>query len=127
MKHLTIYTLFILLGLACTSTDSQAQTKLNADAFQQKMSEKGVQLIDVRTPEEFGSGHLAGAVNYNFNAADFAANMGKLDKNKPVMVYCAAGGRSGRAAQQLQQMGFKQIYDLQGGMGAWKAAGKLTQ
>ena len=85
-----------------------------------------VQLLDVRTPEEFKSGYIAGAKNLNFYDDDFAQQIAKLDKTKPVMVYCAKGGRSASAAEQLNQAGFSKVYDLTGGMYAWKAAGKKT-
>jgi rhodanese-related sulfurtransferase len=81
-------------------------------------------LVDVRTPVEYQTGHIANAANINFNDPSFKENMDKLDKSKPIAVYCAAGGRSGKSAALLTQMGFKTVYDLQGGMGAWKAKGK---
>jgi rhodanese-related sulfurtransferase len=65
-------------------------------------------------------------VNYGFYASDFAQKIAKLDKNRPVMVYCAAGGRSASAASQFKKLGFAKVYDLDGGMGAWKKAGKKT-
>jgi thioredoxin len=82
------------------------------------------QIIDVRTPEEFATGHLDQAQNINIYDTDFAERIGKLDKTTPVFVYCKAGGRSADAAGQMQRMGFKQIYDLKGGFMAWSAAGK---
>jgi thioredoxin len=114
------------LFTACDHTSSQAgeeQTVLPASTFDQKLHElKEVQLVDVRTPEEFNGGYIKGAVNMNFNADDFAANIERLDKEKPVMVYCKAGGRSARAAEQLKKAGFKKIYDLDGGIMAWENA-----
>ena len=60
----------------------------------------------------------------NFYDADFKAQLEKLDKNKPVYVYCKVGGRSGQAAAQMQAMGFTAVYNLTGGMNAWNGAGK---
>lgn len=85
-----------------------------------KASEGG-QLIDVRTPEEVAAGALEGANNINFNDADFKEKMSKLDKSKPVFVYCKAGGRSGQAAAACKEMGFKEIYDMQGGWDNYSA------
>ena len=79
----------------------------------------GVQLVDVRTPEEFEAGHIETALNYNVNAPDFASQVEGLDKSKPVLLYCKKGGRSARAAKQLQEMGFMTLYDLEGGYTAW--------
>ena len=113
-----------LLLHAC---DSQAQNKLAPDAFQAALqAAQNVQLVDVRTPEEYRSGYIAGAVNINFYDADFAQQIARLDKEKPLMVYCAVGGRSGKAAAKLTEMGFKNVTDLAGGMNAWKAASKPT-
>jgi rhodanese-related sulfurtransferase len=81
-------------------------------------------LLDVRTPEEFKEGHLASAVNINWYDADFAEQIQRLDKEKPIYVYCKAGGRSAKASKALDSLGFKNIVDLTGGYDAVKAAGE---
>ncbi len=86
-----------------------------------------VQIIDVRTPEEFQSGYIEGAINLNIQDDRFSEQILQLDKSKPVMVYCAKGGRSARAAAQLKEAGFQEVYDLPGGMEAWLSAGKKTK
>ena len=106
------------------TTPQTVQAVLSPDDFETKSLQVGVQLIDVRTPAEYQTGHIANATNINFNDPNFKGLMEKLDKNKPVAVYCAAGGRSGKSAALLTQMGFKTVYDLQGGMSAWKGKGK---
>ncbi|MEL6250571.1 MAG: rhodanese-like domain-containing protein [Bacteroidota bacterium] len=78
-----------------------------------------MQLVDVRTPKEFEEGHIETALNYDVNGSDFATQVKSLDKTKPVLLYCKKGGRSARAAKQLQGMGFMTIYDLEGGYTAW--------
>ncbi|HNG89871.1 MAG TPA: rhodanese-like domain-containing protein, partial [Saprospiraceae bacterium] len=89
--------------------------------------DKTAQLIDLRTPVEVKqTGVIPGAKVINFNAPDFSTQVGRLDKKKPVIVYCAAGGRSPRAAQQMKQAGFKTIYDYTGGMNDWQSKGKKT-
>jgi len=98
---------------------------LNPDQFNSLLAkDKTVQLIDVRTPGEYAGGHIAGSTNIDYNAPDFLDRMRKLDKNKPVALYCAVGGRSGNAAVKLKELGFSKIYDLAGGTQAW-AANKL--
>lgn len=95
------------------------------DAFETMLQKNpDAQLVDVRTPAEFQSGYIAGAINLNIYDDDFAQQIAKLDKNRPVMVYCAKGGRSASAAEQLTQAGFPEVYDLAGGMEAWRAANK---
>jgi rhodanese-related sulfurtransferase len=106
------------------TAQKSSQMLLNPDDFESKALQTGVQLVDVRTPAEYQSEHITNATNINFNDPDFKATMDKLDKTKPIAVYCGAGVRSGKSANLLAQMGFKTIYDLQGGIGAWKAKGK---
>jgi rhodanese-related sulfurtransferase len=126
MKQVIIFIGLIINILGCA--DSTAQSKLlNPNDFEILIkSDKSVQLVDVRTPQEVAQGHLPNALNINIADADFQAKMGKLDKSKPIAVYCGVGGRSGRAAKMLSEMGFKKIYDLEGGLKAWNAAGKAT-
>ena len=88
------------------------QTKLTATA--------NPQLIDVRTPEEYGQGSIPGALNYNIQGDDFMQNISKLDKNQPVFVYCQAGGRSKKSAKKMKSMGFKEIYELAPGYSGWE-------
>jgi thioredoxin len=80
------------------------------------------QILDVRTPEEFSQGHLAKAINIDWNDKDFSAKTVLVDKARPVMIYCQAGGRSAAAANKLREMGFTSVYELDGGMNAWNAA-----
>jgi len=98
---------------------------LAVNEFETKLSSTGVKtVLDVRTREEYDQGHMADAQQIDFYKSDFRQQLEKLDKNKPVFVYCAAGGRSSSASGMLAEMGFKQVYDLKGGLNAWKKAGK---
>lgn len=117
--------LLTILGLSCSQNPAEGQNKLSPVAFEAMLkSDSTVQLIDVRTLEEFQSGHIHGAQNLNIQEADFVKKINQLDKNRPVMVYCAVGGRSASAANQCSKLGFPKVYDLKGGITAWKAAGK---
>ena len=78
-----------------------------------------IQLIDIRTPREFKSGYLKGAVNINFFDSDFTGQMLKLNKEKEIYIYCRSGNRTGKAANKLKDQGFTKIYDLQGGILNW--------
>ncbi len=84
---------------------------------------KTLQLVDVRTPEEFSGGYLKHAVNINVNDNSFQSRIEKLDKNTPVFVYCQSGVRSKGAAKTMRNMGFVQVYEMDGGMLKWRAAG----
>ena len=78
-----------------------------------------IQLVDVRTPKEFSEGHLKNAVNIDFFDASFMEDMGKLDKNKELYIYCRSGNRSGKASKKLKAAGFTKVYDLEGGIIKW--------
>ncbi|MEM6814923.1 MAG: rhodanese-like domain-containing protein, partial [Bacteroidota bacterium] len=78
-----------------------------------------VLLVDVRTRPEYEKGFIEGAVNIDFKKSDFEKRMGHFDREMPVAVYCAKGGRSAEAAKKLQDMGFAKVYDLKGGYTAW--------
>ena len=78
-----------------------------------------IQLIDVRTAEEYNGGHIGDAVNIDFYGADFEEQLKKMDPEKMTLVYCAAGGRSGKAAKIMEDLGFFIVYDLKGGYGNW--------
>jgi rhodanese-related sulfurtransferase len=83
-------------------------------------NDNDVQLVDVRTQEEFGVSHLKDAQNICVTNDDFQEKVKTLDKNKPIYVYCKKGGRSAQAAQILTEMGFTKVYDLEGGITNWE-------
>ena len=76
-------------------------------------------LLDVRTDREFAMGHIRGAAQIDFYRDDFREELAKLDANAPVYVYCRSGNRSGQATKMMKSMGFKTVYNLEGGIGAW--------
>lgn len=124
-----ILSLFLLLMLgACQAQNKQGTPAesgvqvLSVSDFKSVIKEKSVQLIDVRTPEEFAEGHIRKALNIDVQSADFESQANSLiSKDKPVAVYCRSGKRSQRAAAALAGMGYKVIYDLKGGYMAWEA------
>lgn len=117
---------FVLTTLLLTATISWSQsvpTNLTVRAFNEKLQQTPAKtILDVRTAQEVAGGTLHGALNIDFFASDFASQLARLDKTKPVFVYCAVGGRSVKATQQLQQLGYKAVYNLSGGMQAWQQA-----
>jgi phage shock protein E len=88
---------------------------------------KKVVVLDVRTPAEFADGHIAGATNVDFRDKDFQAKLARLDKNQPYLVHCAIGGRSAKASKLMTRLDFKSVYDLKGGLEAWKKADKPVE
>lgn len=104
-------------------TDEQVTlTKVNTVQLKALMEDESIQLVDVRTPEETSAGIIEGAViGMNFLNGEFEQNLAQLDKKRPVVVYCARGGRSAKAAAKLKEMGFKTIYDYTDGYTGWAA------
>ncbi|MBI4934578.1 MAG: rhodanese-like domain-containing protein [Actinobacteria bacterium] len=105
-------------------TANEALSKVTPQHGQELIQQLGAELtvIDVRTAEEYASGHLEGAVNYDIEGGQFSALIEPLDRAKPYMVYCHSGRRSGIAADAMVAAGFTQVYDL-GGIADWMAAG----
>lgn len=101
-----------------------AQKTIGADVFHQLVGKQNAaQLLDVRTPQEFAGGHLSNATNADVRSGSFATEADKLKKDEPVFVYCLSGGRSASAAKKLTGLGFTEVYNLDGGIMAWKNAG----
>jgi len=128
-KFLSILYLFILF-ISCqgqtnktnevSEADQPIKTLTGIDYETKLLGLKNPQLLDVRTPEEFAVEHLENASNVNWNGSDFITKVEKLDKSKPVFVYCKVGGRSSQAANRLVELGFKEIYNLDGGIMKWQ-------
>ncbi|MEN9958858.1 MAG: hypothetical protein RLZZ474_1102 [Bacteroidota bacterium] len=109
---------FVVLFLALCSSPLFAQV-LEVESFSSKISElPQALLLDVRTSGEFGGGHLPKATNIDFRSEGFAKEIDKLDKSKPVLIYCLSGGRSAQAAELMRAKGF-QVTELKGGYLKW--------
>lgn len=121
-----LLTLFLLpfIFISCQGQSSKTVQTIDVKLFAEKLkTTDNPQLLDVRTPEEYSSEHIGNAVNVNWNGSDFVIKANKFDKSKPIFVYCKVGGRSAQAADKLAELGFKEIYNLQGGIMKWNAAG----
>ncbi len=97
---------------------------LSVAAFKAKLESLNGQkfyLIDVRTPGEVAAGKIENSINLNYNDPNFANELSKLEKDKPLLLYCASGRRSSNATQIAKELGFVEIYDLQGGFNTWSA------
>lgn len=124
---IVLFSLFF--AVACQESEAQKGGLIGIAETQTLMqTESDLQIIDVRTPQEWAEGVVEGAKLLNFYDETFSQEvLETLDPNKPVLVYCRSGGRSGKTAQLLKENGFTQVYDLKGGIGAWnKASGELV-
>ena len=115
---------FVLLILVGCGNKKQGAFNLSATEFAEKIkANPEAAIIDVRTPEEFEKGHLEAAKNIDWNGSTFDSEITAIDKTKPVFVYCLSGGRSVSAAELMRKNGFKEVYELDGGIMKWRAAG----
>lgn len=138
-KIFFIFTLAATLGISScgnaqnneTATEQQSEQLINKDvdvaAFDKLVTDGNGLLLDVRTDEEFATGHLKGAKQIDISRSNFKEQVAKLDKDVSVYVYCRSGARSGRAAKMMKGMGFKEVYNLEGGIMAWQRAGKSVE
>ncbi len=114
-----------------TEQSSEAGQVINKDVdvaeFEKLVAAGGGLLLDVRTDGEFAEGHLKGATQIDYNSPDFQEKIKALNPETPVYVYCRSGGRSGNAANIMKGMGFKAVYNLEGGIMAWQGAGKPVE
>lgn len=108
---------------ASETTTQTAFTDIEPADFKKMMDSKPGILLDVRTPGEVANGKIAQPTHIDIMQPNFVEKVKKLDTQKPIYVYCAVGGRSGKAMQQMKKLGFKEVYNLKGGITAWKQAG----
>ncbi|MEM3506971.1 MAG: rhodanese-like domain-containing protein [Candidatus Bathyarchaeia archaeon] len=83
-------------------------------------------IIDLRTLEEFENEHIEGAINLNYYSETFMNELNELDKNKTYLIYCRSGARSKSVLGLMNEFGFKEVYEISGGIIAWKAEGLPT-
>ena len=129
ISHLSIALVMGLFMVSCSNGQQKAAEgsiaeNVNVEEFTQRIG--NAQIVDVRTPAEWNEGIVEGAIMNDIYEDDFEKQLEKLDKEKPVAVYCKVGGRSGQAMGKMNKLGFKEVYNLDGGMDAWKSAGKPT-
>lgn len=125
-----VYFLFLFFpALSCMGqADSPVITSANRvgpEDFEKAVTGKEVQVLDVRTTAEFSSGHIQNSLQADWtNREQFNDRVQYVDKHRPVYIYCLVGGRSTAAAEWMRQNGFKEVIELEGGINAWKKAGK---
>lgn len=125
-NQLYIVLIAVLLFAGCqgqTGKSSNIQTLAPQEFAAKFQSTPNAQLLDVRTADEHQQQNIDGFTNIDWNASDFETKVGALDKSKPVFLHCRSGGRSAKAAAKLQEMGFREIYDMDGGMLKWEKEG----
>jgi rhodanese-related sulfurtransferase len=113
----------IIGGCAPAVINQKIDTKTAYEMIQGNQDNPNFVLVDVRTPVEFKAGHLAKAVMVDFEASDFKARISELERSKKYLLYCRTANRSGQAAKIMKDLGFREVYDMAGGINQWKSAG----
>ena len=118
---------FVLVTCLITMCRSFVTTSFEADLFEKTLDRTpDPQLVDVRTPKEYAEGRLQGAILIDIREPSFNSLIQQLDRTRPVFVYCRSGKRSMEAANILEKNKFKLVYNLEGGIIAWKDKGKTV-
>ena len=123
MKKIAFLAIILIAFSSCINQENKEVTVVSPEEMQSLLEIEDVQLVDVRTPEEFEEGYISKAQNINFESPTFDDDITQLDKNKPVILYCQSGGRSARCADKMVKAGFVKVYDLKGGISKWKHKG----
>lgn len=122
--------LMLLTCFNCTTATKKPSTtetvieRITSEEMVKLMQDKKIRVIDVRTPQEFETGSIGTAENIDYRNKNFMDSIAKLDKTKPVIVYCERGGRSSKCTEAMKEAGFTKIYDLDGGISQWKFDGR---
>lgn len=84
----------------------------------------GLTILDVRTPEEYHEGHIAGAMNLDFKSANFQDRLANLSRERTYLVHCGSGGRSGPTVKMMEKLGFTKILHMEAGYNSWIGEGR---
>lgn len=124
MKTKLSIVLLLLMSFFLSCKENPKSDEINIisiEEFREAINnENSIQLVDVRTLEEYQAGHLKNAKNICVTEDDFQEKAQQLNKNEPIYLYCRSGKRSARAAEILKEMGFTEIYDMDGGFINWQ-------
>jgi rhodanese-related sulfurtransferase len=130
MKNTFVLLVFFFILSSTSFAQSAAKDSiqvLSIAEFEKMVTKKKSKIIDVRTPEEVAEGHLADASTINFLSPNFTSQVASLNKKGTYLLYCRSGARTRKAVDAMQKMGFKHVYMLEGGINAWKEAGKAIE
>lgn len=123
-KVMTLFVLVLFSGILTANTEqkpSQIIKDISAVEAAALLKDSKVVILDIRTKDEFDSGHIKGALNIDFYQPDFISNISKLDKSKRYFIYCRSGRRSGIAMENFRNLGFLEVYNLEKGILQWSA------
>ena len=116
-KLFAVVSVVFILMSSCTI--GQTKNDIELAEFEKKMASEKYLLVDVRTAEEFSEGHIKGAINIDYLAENFSIEIQELELESPVLLYCRSGNRSSKAMKIMNEVGFKEVYNLEGGIKGW--------
>jgi len=116
-KLFAVVSVVFILMSSCTI--GQTKNDIELAEFEKKMASEKYLLVDVRTAEEFSEGHIKGAINIDYLAENFSIEIQELELESPVLLYCRSGNRSSKAMKIMNELGFKEVYNLEGGIKGW--------
>ncbi len=121
----SIFSLLILslILMGCKPEQPKEVETITPEEMQELRKMDDVQLVDIRTAEEYKDGYIPGFQNIDYFSKTFDKDIEELDKSKPVIVYCKSGRRTARCSKKMVDAGFVKIYDLDGGITQWKHEG----
>jgi len=120
MKKILLTIFVAIVAISCQSQSDPKIKVIPTSVYKVEIAKPDIQIVDVRTPGEFSQGAIPKAINIDVNNASFETQIQKLDKTKPVYIYCRSGARSQKAAKKMIELGFTQVIDLEGGYLSWK-------
>ena len=120
MNSILKYILLVAFTIfSCSLINNESINQMNSDELIELIELNDAVLVDVRTEDEYNSGYIESSLNIDYFSNEFSVNADKLDKNTPIILYCRSGNRSSMSANKISKLGFKEIYNLEGGILEW--------
>lgn len=123
LKYILVVAFSIIFS--CSLINSESINQMNSDELIEFIELNDAVLVDVRTEDEYNSGYIENSLNIDYFSNDFSLNADKLDKSTPIILYCRSGKRSSMSANKISKLGFKEIYNLEGGILEWIEEGNM--
>ena len=126
MNSILKYILLVAVTIfSCSLINNESINQMNSDELIEFIELNDAILVDVRTEDEYNSGYIENSLNIDYFSNEFSVNADKLDKNTPIILYCRSGNRSSMSANKISKLGFKEIYNLEGGILEWIEEGNV--
>ena len=124
LKYILVVAFSIIFS--CSLINNESINQMNSDELIEFIELNDAVLVDVRTEDEYNSGYIENSLNIDYFSNDFSVNADKLDKSTPIILYCRSGKRSSMSANKISKLGFKEIYNLEGGILEWIEEGNAV-